>query len=209
MTSSRPADERGAFAETFLALGPEAPTILPGWDALDLLEHLLLREAAPHLMVGALLPGAVGRRAVAAREQLRTTPWEQLVGRFADGPPPLSPTGRVDALTGQGELLIHHEDLRRAQDGWEPRRLPPEIRADAWRATGLMARAMRVPAEVILVSPHAGRRVGSRRAAGGLRVHGEEIELLLWVTGRDEVARVRIDGDTGGLRALEEGRRGF
>jgi hypothetical protein len=40
-------------------------------------------------------------------------------------------------------------------------------------------------------------------------VHGEPLELLLWVTGRDEVARVRLHGDEGARRALAEGRRGL
>ncbi|WP_341855383.1 maleylpyruvate isomerase N-terminal domain-containing protein [Brachybacterium sp. GPGPB12] len=34
-------DEREALAASFAALGPAAPTILPGWDAEDLLEHLV------------------------------------------------------------------------------------------------------------------------------------------------------------------------
>ena len=130
--------------------------------------------------------------------------------RFRRGPGPLSPVGRLDALSGQAELLIHHEDLRRAQDGWEPRRSEPERDRAAWRATGLMAPlAMRIRAEVTLVSPLGGRRLGSRRAQGSLRVHGEPLELLLWVTGRDEVARVRIHGDEAARRALAEGRRGL
>ena len=37
----------------------------------------------------------------------------------------------------------------------------------------------------------------------------QPLELLLWVTGRDEVARVRIHGDPGGRRALAAGRRGL
>ena len=49
--------ERESLTRTFLDLGPQAPTILPGWDAEDLLEHLLLREGAPHLIAGRKLPG--------------------------------------------------------------------------------------------------------------------------------------------------------
>ncbi|ATG52016.1 TIGR03085 family protein [Brachybacterium vulturis] len=203
-------DEREAFARTFLILGPAAPTILPGWDAAELLEHLLGRERAPHLVVGARLPGPLGRRAAAARAAERQQPWERRVGAFRDGPGRLSPVGRIDALSGQGELLIHHEDLRRAQPGWTPRRLPAETAADAWRAVGLMAPlAMSVRAEVTLVSPLGGRRLRSRRAVGSLRVHGDPLELLLWVSGRDEVAGVRIHGDQAALQALQEGRRGL
>lgn len=203
-------DERADVARTFLVLGPEAPTILPGWDATDLLEHLLLREGAPHLQLGLHLPGPPGARARRAVEALRASSWEDRVERFRRGPGRLSPIGRLDALGGQGELLIHHEDLRRAQPGWEPRRLPAAAAADAWRAVGLMAPlAMRVRADVTLVSPLGGRQLRSRRAAGSLRVHGEPLELLLWLSGRDGVARVRVHGDEPALRALREGRRGL
>lgn len=205
-----PPSERAELAASFAELGPEAPTILPGWDAEDLLEHLVLRESAPHLILGPRLPGPLGDRAREARERRREESWERRVEAFRAGPGPLSPAGRLDALSGQAELLIHHEDLRRAQPGWEPR--PPAAERDrsAWRALGLMAPlAMKVPADVTFVSPLGGRRIGSRHAAGSLRVHGEPLDLLLWVTGRDDVARVRIHGDDGGRRALEEGRRGL
>lgn len=203
-------DERESFARTFLTHGPQAPTILPGWDAEDLLEHLVGRESSPHLVLGVKLPGPLGRRASAAREAWREQSWERRVETFRQGPGRFSPAGRIDALSGQGELLIHHEDLRRAQLGWEPRRLTAETAAQAWRAVGLMAPlAVSLRAEVTLVSPQGGRRLRSRRAVGSLRVHGDPLELLLWVSGRDEVARVRIHGDDAALQALREGRRGL
>lgn len=202
--------EREEFAATFLALGPTAPTILPGWDAAALLEHLHLRERAPHLMLAHRLPGPLAGRVRAALERYRRTPWEQRVAGFRAGPGPLSPIGRLDALSGQSELLIHHEDLRRAQDGWEPRRLPAARAEDAWRAVGLMAPlTMSVRADVTLVSPLGGRRLRARHSDGSLRVHGEPLELLLWVSGRDEVARVQVHGEPAALRALQDGRRGL
>lgn len=209
MAQSSGHDERAELADSFLALGPRARTILPGWDAADLLDHLLVREGHPHLVVGSSLPGPIGRRAVRAREALRDLPWGQQIEALRAGPGRLSPAGAADRLSGQGELLIHHEDLRRAQDGWEPRRLDPAASADAWTSLGLMAPlVMRLRADVTLVSPLGGRRVRSRRAEGSLRVHGEPLELLLWASGRERVARVRVHGDAGGMRALQEGRRG-
>lgn len=209
-TGRFPGTEREQFAATFLALGPSAPTILPGWDAAALLEHLHLRERAPQLMLAQRLPDPLGRRARSALAQYRETPWEQRVASFRVAPGPLSPIGRLDALSGQGELLIHHEDLRRAQDGWEPRRAPAVNEEGAWRSVGLMAPlAMSVRADVTLVSPLGGRNLRSRRSVGSLRVHGEPLELLLWVSGRDQVARVQVHGEPAALRALQDGRRGL
>ena len=47
MSAARRHDEREEFARTFLALGPEAPTILPGWGAEELLERAWDENADP------------------------------------------------------------------------------------------------------------------------------------------------------------------
>lgn len=201
---------RGSTSAAFLELGPQAPTILPGWEAEQLLSHLLLRERYPHLQVGRMLPGPLGQRAAASLAELESRPWPERVELLRSGPPRLSPIGALDQLTGDAELLIHREDLLRAQPGRELPTAPAELQQQAWRAVGLMARAaMRVRADVTLVSPLGGRRLPSRRGDAGVRVHGQPLELLLWVSGRDEVARVRVHGDQAGLAALREGRRGL
>lgn len=202
--------ERQQIADSFEQLGPEAPTILPGWGASELLEHLLLRERHALALAGSLVPGPLtGFALQRRRRQLAELSFSERVQLLREGPGPLSPTGRIDQLTGDGELLIHHEDLRRAQGGWEPRRLSARRSADVWRTVRRMAPVMaHIPAQVTLISPLGGLRLGSRWRDGSLRVHGDVMELLLWVSGRDEVARVRIHGDPVGLQALAEGRRG-
>ncbi|MGY5764504.1 TIGR03085 family metal-binding protein [Brachybacterium sp. DNPG3] len=206
-------DERADFADDLSRLGPTAPTILPGWDALELLEHLLHRERLPHLMIGRRLPGPLGEKAASADDAFLALPWEQKVDLLRAGPPAASPARCTDALSGDAELLIHHEDLLRAQHGWEPRTLDARTLDRTWRAVSLFSRAMmRIPADVTLVSPQGGirRAAGGRRASrGSLRVLGDPLELLLWVSGRDDVARVRIEGDDAARRALAEGRRGL
>ena len=201
---------RESLSAAFLDLGPQAPTILPGWEAAQLLSHLLLRERYPHLQIGRMLPSGLGRGAAAAVEQLEASPWQEQVELLRNGPPRLSPVAAVDRLSNDSELLIHREDLLRAQPDREPQPAPAELQAQAWQAVGPMARvAMRVRADVILVSPLGGRRLPSRRGDASVRVHGEPIELLLWVSGRDRAARVRVHGDQAGLAALREGRRGL
>ena len=200
--------ERDAIADSFTAMGPDAPTILPGWDARELLEHLLLRESYPQLMLGSSLPGGLGRRASAARDRVGALPWEVQVSLLRSGPPRWSPVGGVDRLSGDAELLIHHEDLRRGQPGWQARHLPEQVRSHAWRATRLFARVLlRLPVDVTLVSPLGGAQHRSRQSAGSARVTGDPLELLLWVSGRERVAEVRVEGDPGALALLEESAR--
>lgn len=200
-------DERALLAEAMERLGPDAPTILPGWNALELLDHLLQRERRGHLMLGGMLPGQVGRRAREAEDAAADLSFGEKVAQLREGPPRISPTGHVDALTGQAELLIHLEDLLRAQPRWSVPDLPEEATRRAWRAAGLFARMMRVRTEVLLISPLGGRRVRRPRAEGTVRVLGEPLELLLWASGRDEVAQVRLEGDGRALAALAAGSR--
>ena len=203
--------EREALAASLLRLGPQAPTILPDWDARDLLVHLLQREGAPQVMLGSALPVAALRdRAQAAEARLRERPWPELTERFASGPPRFSPFQLVDTQANGIEYLVHHEDLLRAQPDWRPRTLTPQLEAEALRRLRPLARVMvRVPVEVILLSAHGSIRVPTRSPQGTVRVTGSATELALWAFGRDQHARVAVDGSPEAVTALASGTRGI
>ncbi|MCS6710627.1 TIGR03085 family protein [Brachybacterium sp. EF45031] len=202
--------ERRALADDFDRLGPDAPTILPGWDAEDLLEHLIVRETRPDLALGEAVPvPPVAERTRRALERRRETSWTRRVEEFRSGPARLSPLRPIDQLVNTGEYLVHHEDLLRAQPGWEPRPLGAEAERELWALVRRAARVLvRVPVDVTLVSPHGGVRVRTRHPEGTVRVHGPASELLLWIFGRDEVTQVEVIGDEDTLAALQRGRRG-
>lgn len=159
-------------------------------------------------MIGASLPGGLGRRAAAARDEVAALPWQEQVRLLRSGPPRWSPVGGVDRLSGDAELLIHHEDLRRGHPDRPARELPDEVRRQAWRATRLFARVMlRLPVDITLVSPLGGFQRRARDAAGAVRVSGDPLELLLWVSGRERVAEVRLDGAPGAVAAVRGSER--
>ena len=58
-----------------------------------------------------------------------------LVERFRSGPPAWSMfrMEKVDTAANSAEFFIHHEDVRRAVDGWEPRALAPEHDEFLWK----------------------------------------------------------------------------
>lgn len=202
--------ERARLADLFEQLGPQAPTILPGWTAEDLLDHLLVREGAPTAMLDAERGGLLSVWASGRRRRLTDGDWTAKVARFRQGAPRTSLFRPLDRLANGAEHLIHHEDLRRAQPGWRPRRFPRQEQEQIWALVARFAPVMaRVKARLILVSPLGGHRVG-RGGPGrpSIRVHGDPCELLLWIYGRDDVAQVRISADDAGRRALAAGRRG-
>jgi uncharacterized protein (TIGR03085 family) len=208
MTSSSrslAARERAALADLLDEVGPDAPTRCEGWTTAHLAAHLVTRDRRPDALPGyALERTPVGARlhAHAARleERLRsTTPYPELVARVRQGPPSWLPTGRpaVAAVVDGPEFAVHHEDVRRARPEWEPR---PLALADAdrlWGAAALFARtaAPEFPGGLVLQRsdvPGPGRRI--RAGSSPTTVEGDPLEVLLWATGRRDVAGVRVRG---------------
>lgn len=202
MNSSSPsfADrERAALADLLAELGPGAPTLCAGWDTTHLAAHLVVRERRPDALVG-LGAEAVGVGGPVAswphrlEDGLRTSaPYAEVVDRLRAGPPPWSPLSwpPVARALNTTEFVIHHEDVRRAQPDWSPRQLPRTAQDGLWDAVGLFARRAAGRRGLVLRRTDADR-AEKRFGAGGRTVDGEPLELLLWASGRRDVARVDV-----------------
>ena len=59
---------------------------------------------------------------------------------MSSGPPVYSPFKLLDPVANLGEMFIHHEDVRRAVEGWQPRVLDPSTAGLLRRQLGLMSR---------------------------------------------------------------------
>ena len=203
MTTSSPSltdRERSALADLLAELGPDAPTCCAGWTTAHLAAHLAVRDRRPDALPGyglELLPGGerLGWWSHRLEDRLRrTTPYADLVDQVRAGPPAWVPMGvpAVAERFNAAEFAIHHEDVRRAQPGWEPRELPRPDQDALWQANALFARRAAGRRGLALrrgdVAGHE-KRLG----AGGPTVTGEPLELLLWVAGRRDVARVEVD----------------
>ena len=128
---------------------------------------------------------------------------------MSSGPPIYSPFKLLDSVANLGEMFIHHEDVRRAVDGWQPRVLDASIAAPLRRQLGLMSRLMlsKLPAQVELRTP-AGDRIARVGRGDAVTVTGEPQELLLFVAGRDAV-RVEFGGDAEAIAAVRSAPRGL
>ncbi|MBE1535332.1 TIGR03085 family metal-binding protein [Actinomadura algeriensis] len=212
--------ERRLLADALDAAGPGAPTLCEGWDARDLTAHLVVREGRPDAAVGILLPPlAFYERRV--RDRAADLPFGRLVDRFRQGPPKFSPFALpgVEENANALEFFVHHEDVRRAGTGAEPREISSDLEEVLWRRIRIARFVLRnVHVEVTLVRPDGraarvsrgprGARGGGPDGAaanpGGVRVHGPVGELVLWTLGRREVADVRLEGDTDSVKTLTE-----
>ncbi len=194
--------ERAALADLLEQLGPDQPTCCAGWRTRDLAAHLVVRDRRPDSMPGLVLGGPFAAWTERVRSRAgRARLWAQLVHEVRSGPARWLPTAwpRVDRAVNDVEMLVHHEDVRRAQPDWSPRELPADVQDRAWRAVPLMARGPGLPATAGgLVVRRTDRPAGDgaeRRLRNGsptTTVAGEPLEVLLWVSGRDGVARVDV-----------------
>lgn len=194
------AHERAQLAELFLELGPDAPTLCEGWTTKDLAVHLYVRENRPDAAAGMFLPPAKTHlERVSA--QVADKGYEEVVRLWARGPARFNPLRFADTYINAAEHFVHHEDVRRAQQTWQPRALGHQDRQALYRVAQVMSRVLLAQSNtpVVLVPEGFGRIVvGERRGvadpAQAVQVLGSVGELVLWAYGRPAVG-VRVEGD--------------
>lgn len=189
------------------AAGPDARTLCGAWTVRDLAAHLVVRERRPDAAPGILLKPFAGYlervQAKAARK-----PFPELLELVRTGPPWWSPLRPVDAVVNLSEMFVHHEDVRRAEPGWQPRELSPADEDQLWSVLRKMAGMAyrKAPVTVELATPD-GRRTAVRSASEDVvTLTGKPSELVLHAFGRDEV-RLETSGSPEAVEALLESDR--
>ena len=200
--------ERAALVNTMRAVGPDAPTLCGEWTTRDLAAHLVLRERRPDAAAGILVPGAGRLHRPQAAAPRGATDWPDLLEMVASGPPLYSPLKLLDPLVNTTEMFIHHEDVRRAAPGWQPRDLDSDL-ASALR------RQVAIGGQDVTCSPTRDRdaarlrrddaRVRRQRSAMS-RSQGRRRNCCCSLSGRDAV-RVEFTGDDDTVDAVRAARR--
>src|SRR6201998_3563687 len=204
--------ERSALVDTLRTVGPDAPTLCAGWTTRDLAAHLVVRARGLDATPGISIPFLAGYTAKVQNQTARSSSWDDLVEMVASGPPIYSPFRLLDSVVNLGEMFIHHEDVRRAVDGWQPRVLDDATAAALGRQLGLLSRLTltKQPAPVILQTTE-GKRIAQVARGSNVNVvpvTGDPPELVLFVAGR-EAARVEFDGDPQAVAAVPASKRGL
>ena len=201
--------ERAALVATFRETPPDAPTLCEGWDARDLTAHLVVRERRLDAAPGILIPAFADYTERVQEQVAASTDWDVLLSQVADGPPLYSPFKLLDPIANVAEMFIHHEDVRRARPGWEPRSVDDQTVAALRRPVAMMSRLTlrKAPAKVVLRTPQ-GDTLATAGRGPTLTVTGDPGELLLFAAGRDE-ARVTFDGSGDLVEAVKKSRGGL
>src|SRR6202008_4308207 len=133
--------ERAALVEILRTVGPDAPTLCEGWTTRDLVVHLVVRERRPDALPGLVFGPLASYTARVQTRLASSTTWEDLVELFASGPPMLSLFKVLDPVASIHEMFVHHEDVRRAQTGWEPRAIDAGTGVGVKRRGAMTSRA--------------------------------------------------------------------
>jgi uncharacterized protein (TIGR03085 family) len=187
--------ERAVLCDLFEQVGPAAPTLCEGWDTQHLVAHLRGRESRNPLRSLVAAVPRLGDRSVDAIVAHHA--YSELVDEVRNGPP--SPTlysvARLEPLLNALEYFIHHEDVRRASAGWEPRTLPGWAEDQIWARTIGVAKltSRRAPTGVVLERSDTG---ASAQVSKGdaVTIRGLPSEITLYLSGRRASSRAELHG---------------
>jgi len=192
-------EERAALADLLAETGPEGPTLCEGWQTRDLAAHLVLRERRPDAAAGVMGGPLAGYTARVQRQYLDKYSYPELIALFKSGPPALSAFAipGADEAANTVEYFVHHEDVRRAAEGWTERSLDAGLTEALWkRLKGARLFLRSAPTGVVLAREDDGKLdlIVAKAAAPSVTVTGSPAELTLWSMGRVSAAHVTLDG---------------
>ena len=202
--------ERLALADLAEQLGPDAPTLCGDWTTRELLAHLVVREGSPTGAPGIVLSPLSG---LTDQAMDRVGDWDyaDLVERVRR-PPRWSPASvpAYEGLANRIEFFIHHEDIRRATPGWEPRELSTKDQDALWLPLKTVGRVLlrKASVPVALRRTDTGSRTLPRRGKGGVEVAGLPSELVLFCYGREQ-AEVELIGNEESIATLKAADKGL
>jgi uncharacterized protein (TIGR03085 family) len=203
--------ERTALCDAALQVGEDQPTLCGDWSVKDLVVHLLVRERSPAAAGIVLSP--LSRLTELESRRFAARDFPVLVEKLRNGPPRWSPYAvpKLDVLLNTLEFYVHHEDIRRAQDEWAPRRLTDAEQKQLWSMirTGGKPLVRKLPVGLTLRNATTGAEAVLKNGQEQVTVVGQPSEVTLFVFGRTAQARVELEGSADAVAAVREASLGI
>jgi uncharacterized protein (TIGR03085 family) len=118
---------------------------------------------------------------------------------------------KLDATFNTLEYFVHHEDIRRAQPTWQPRRLSADEQKLLWAMIRTAGKALvrKAPTGVTIENSTTGSRAVLRADAENVVVRGLPSEVALFVFGRTAQAQVELSGPDDAVARLTDASLGI
>ncbi len=206
--------ERAALCNSALEAGEHAPTLCGMWTVKDLVIHLLVRERDPLAAPGILIP-QLEKLADRSARRMAEQDFTALVERVRNGPPRWSPMALppLDRALNTLEYFVHHEDIRRAVPGWEPRELTDQEKRVLFKGVAVagkgLVRPAGVPVEIRWTDGDRERSAVLRKGDDPVVVTGEPAELTMLLFGRAQHTGLSFEGPQAHVDALTSGDLGL
>lgn len=181
--------ERAQLCDLFDVVGPHHRTLCEGWTTHHLAAHLKVREGGPMDFVRNAVPGDK-----IVEDMVEKDAYEDLVAAVRRGPALVSlfSVPKLGEAMNTLEFFIHHEDVRRGEDGWQPRELPRWVEDRLWgqvvKTTKLTS--IRSKRQLTLRRADTGAEELVSKGSGARVLTGLPSELVLYVAGRKSAAQV-------------------
>lgn len=202
--------ERHELCDLALTVGEDAPTLCGDWTVKDLVAHLLVRENRPWSAVGIVVPPLSGLTD-RSMERMARKDFGVLVEKLRDPGLTAFRLPPVEVAFNTLEYYVHHEDVRRAQPGWEPRSLSAADEGLLWKLVQVSGRMLARPVGVPLRVRRSdtGARATLLRGDDPVVITGLPSELALFLYGRDQVTGLSFDGPDDAVARVRDADLGF
>jgi uncharacterized protein (TIGR03085 family) len=202
--------ERHQLCDLALTVGEDAPTLCGDWTVKDLVAHLLVRENRPWSAVGIVVPPLAGLTEK-SMERMARKEFGVLVEKLRDPGLTAYRLQPVEVAANTLEYFVHHEDIRRAQPGWEPRVLDGADESLLWkfaRGSGrMLARPVGVP--VRIRRSDTGATATLLRGEEPVVISGLPSEIALFLYGRDQLRGLGFEGPDDAVARVRDADLGF
>ena len=188
--------ERNAICQTLRQLGPGQPTLCQGWSTKDLLVHLIVRENRPDAAVGLFIPFLSSYTDSISKKYTEKS-FEDLISIFENGPKSPSPFAlpKVDELANTFEFLVHHEDILRAQNEYQPRKFTEEDAKFIWSRFTKSAVFFMRKVKVGVVAKTDQGTYTLKRGNDVVTISGNIIDLVMFAFGRQNKTEIVFEGN--------------
>ncbi len=210
MSPSLARRERHELCDLALIVGEDAPTLCGEWTVKELVAHLLVRENRPWAAAGIVVPPLSGLTDK-SMERMARKDFGVLVEKLRDPGLNVYRLPPAEVAFNTLEYFVHHEDVRRAQPGWEPRTFDDADLGLIWklgRGSGrLMARRVGLPLRIRRTDTGAEAELSS--GDDPVVISGPPGEVVLFLFGRDYARDLTFDGPKDAVAKVQGADLGF